>query len=42
MKKILAITTLTFFLFSCSQEIKVIDNVTKQDFFIKTKQVKEF
>lgn len=42
MKKILAITILTFFLFSCSEEIKVVDNVPKQDFFVKTKQVKEF
>ncbi|MFC1797652.1 hypothetical protein ACFLY2_00115 [Patescibacteria group bacterium] len=42
MKKIFYILLLSTFLFSCSQEEVVIDNIEKQDFYIETKTINDF
>ncbi|MDP2395537.1 MAG: hypothetical protein Q8S84_04455 [bacterium] len=43
MKKILSLIVLLFiFLSSCSKEDNILDNLKKQDYIIKTKNINDF
>jgi hypothetical protein len=42
MKKILITLIFTLFLFSCSEEEKIIEEAVKKDFYIETKKIDGF